>query len=144
MRTLMVIKMFMLKWNKPTFMHHHALFYKWENWHQKIQVSLCSLSLFILKNYAIIQDNNFDKMTEEKSKILLKDFVVFLSTWGTGKTELMVKKAKKLSKKGEKVLLVIITFGRNSSLPTLLVHQLQNTLYSFLLITPKIKNFHWS
>ena len=66
-------------------------------------------------------------MTEEKSKILLKDFVVFLSTWGTGKTELMVKKAKKLSKKGEKVLLVIITFGRNSSLPTLLVHQLQNT-----------------
>ena len=66
-------------------------------------------------------------MTEEKSKILLKDFIVFLSTWGTGKTELMVKKAKKLSKNGEKVLFVITTFGRMTSLPTLLVHQLQNT-----------------
>ena len=63
----------------------------------------------------------------EKSKILCKDYVVFLSAWGTGKTALMVQKATELSKKGEKVLFVIITFGRNTTLPTLLVHKLRNT-----------------
>ena len=65
-------------------------------------------------------------MESTKSQILNKDFVVFLSTWGTEKTDLMVKKAEKLARQGQKVLIVIVTFGRISLLPTLLVHQLQH------------------
>ena len=62
----------------------------------------------------------------EQKNVLMLDHVIFLSTWGTGKTKLMVLKAHELAKEGQKVLFVIVTFGSITKRPTLLVYQLQN------------------
>ena len=69
-------------------------------------------------------------LTPDQIETLLKSHLVFVACWGTGKTLLMVKKARDLNKRGEKVLILIFLDGREIEIgqKTLLILDLEKKL----------------
>ena len=74
-------------------------------------------------------------------------FLVFVACWGSGKTLLMITKAKKLNESGEKVLILVFLNGKEikKGQKSLLILDLEEKLKDYQNVTVKgVRYIEWS
>jgi hypothetical protein len=85
-------------------------------------------------------------MTFATDFVLDESFLVFVACWGSGKTLLMITKAKKLNASGEKVLILIFLNGKEigEGQKSLLILDLEEKLKEYQNITVKgVRYIEW-
>ena len=86
-------------------------------------------------------------MTFAPDVILDESHLVFVACWGTGKTLLMITKAKELNELGEKVLMLVFLNGKEikEGQKSLLILDLEEKLKDYQNVTVKgVRYIEWS
>ena len=86
-------------------------------------------------------------MTFEPEFILDVPYLVFVACWGSGKTLLMITKAKELNELGEKVLMLVFLNGKEieEGQKSLLILDLEEKLKDYQNVTVKgVRYIEWS
>ena len=86
-------------------------------------------------------------MTFAPDFVLDESYLVFVACWGTGKTLLMITKAKELNELGEKILILVFLNGKEieEGQKSLLILDLEEKLKEYQNVTVKgVRYIEWS